>query len=1150
MRFNNPIFTNLGLLTKLTLFFGVFILSSQTQTWAQTKVLANEVTYTSPNNKTGGLFGPYNMPTVLDRGNALIDDDNYARLLASPGIVAGLASYKGVIELKFPQTRPANSWSYVRMQGDSGLFKALLGGSIGNLVGGVLGAVIAGNQEIVIDARNGNTSVLSRSSDLGFETDRVKLLQDGNGNYYLAIRPNAQYDRLRITNQIGTLLGFGNEKTLDVYNAFYYENDGVDCGRPFATSFDGSGIIGLEVLDINNQNLSAAIDADLNSHSNLKSSSLLNLNVASSLSQHFFFHTESSETTTLNIKLALGSSGLLNADLLGSIQVLLYDANNQMVYSKSLQSGLLNNPDILMVLQSGNPVMLTFAPGKKFARAEVKLNSVVGLNILGNGVKIYDVQRYNDNSGCPNPEIAPLPVATLGPLEVPSCASTLLDFDNVDFPHRAVDGNNESYAILNADAGSLLLDGPKAGFVKMNVGALNANQITYVRIGYDKDVLNRLLAGSLGKLVADLANDLLLGNQFIQVQAFDANNVEVLNENSRNFFGGTNGIITIVEDNIGRPYLAIKPNSAYSSIKITNHVRAVLPTGKQSTLHVYNACFEMGTDPCFAPNFTSYTGSGLNLSLGQISEAGVTDPYKAISANSSEYSKINLGIAGVAASVYQSIYFARPSQAGDHVQIRVAVEPSSLLSLDLLANYKVRFFNGETQVGSKYTLQQGLLNNIDLLSLFNSGGSVTLDFEPVGIFDRVDIGIESLASININAEPLRVYNVSRYGTACPIVNTPSPFEVSSCASRLVDSHNADEVQNLFDDNFDSYATLKSGAGFLLGLGNKHEGYLEMGYDQDMAAGVTSYIRIDFEETILKALVSGSLGNIVSGLVDGLVLGDHFFEVDVKKNTYDANGAVLSSTTIVSASSNTASAGGNNQIRVVQDAAGRYYIAVTPNQAYNAVRITDKTNSLLGLLAQPNSMNVYGMCTELSNNGCLEAFATSYEHSGLNLSVSDLSGAGVTNMEYALDANSQHYSEISNGTLGVGTSTKQWIFFNTISGPRDVAKIKFKTQGGGVDVDVLGGLEIKAYLGNVEVAQFDFHNGIINGINIINLLNNNQMAEINFKPGVPYDRITVGIKTLVQTSVFPPIQLYGVEGMCGGRSLLITNPNIYQRVKSN
>src|SRR5699024_5109690 len=229
-------------------------------------------------------------------------------------------------------------------------------------------------------------------------------------------------------------------------------------------------------------------------------------------------------------------------------------------------------------------------------------------------------------------------------------------------------------------------------------------------------------------------------------------------------------------------------------------------------------------------------------------------------------------------------------------------------------------------------------------------------------------------------------------------------------------------------------------------------------------------------------------------------------------------------------------------------AGRYYIAITPNQNYNAVRITDKTNSLLGLLAEPQTMNVYGMCTELSEERCLDAFATSYEYSGINLSVTDLSGAGVKNAERAINDNTQHYSEISNGTLAVGASTKQWIFFNSTAYDYDSVEIKFKTEGGGVDLDLLGGLEIKAYLNNDEVAQLDFQDGIVNGVNVLDLLNNNQMVELKFAPGAKFNRISVGIKTIIQASIFPPIHLYNVSRQCG--SFLITNPMIYQRVEEN
>src|SRR5690606_1174855 len=149
------------------------------------------------------------------------------------------------------------------------------------------------------------------------------------------------------------------------------------------------------------------------------------------------------------------------------------------------------------------------------------------------------------------------------------------------------------------------------------------------------------------------------------------------------------------------------------SIRISNHVTAALPLGKKATLDVYEACFETGTDLCFPANFTSYHGGGLGLSAADISKVGVADGYRAISANTSDYSRITLGVAGVAANVYQSIYFSQPSQVGNKVKIGIQIEPSSLLSLDLLGSYKVKFFRGETQVGPDYTLESGLINHVN-----------------------------------------------------------------------------------------------------------------------------------------------------------------------------------------------------------------------------------------------------------------------------------------------------------------------------------------------------------------------------------------------------------------------------------------------------
>src|SRR5690606_16882119 len=224
-------------------------------------------------------------------------------------------------------------------------------------------------------------------------------------------------------------------------------------------------------------------------------SGVLDLSVARSFSQYLYFAATSPGESTLNIKVALGSGGAVNTDLSGGTGIVLTDwytsiKQSDVVYRRSLQSGLLNNTDALNLLQSGGAATLTFAPGRAFDRVEVRLNSTVGLSVLGNGVRIYDVQRYDGTPTCINPEIDAIPTATTSPFDQPSCASNLIDFDNVDFAQYAMDGNNETHATLYADAGSLLVSERTAGYIEMDLGAtVPANKTTYVRIKDRKSVV-------------------------------------------------------------------------------------------------------------------------------------------------------------------------------------------------------------------------------------------------------------------------------------------------------------------------------------------------------------------------------------------------------------------------------------------------------------------------------------------------------------------------------------------------------------------------------------------------------------------------------------------------------------------------------------
>ncbi|WP_413511169.1 DUF11 domain-containing protein [Myroides odoratus] len=1099
----------------------VVLIAPWAQGYGQTKVAAN----TQTNGKNSavsvlGILGAYTPTTntnLADILNPTLAVDGSATTAATmKSTSALLATGESWLQMQFPSPALPNTTTFVKIGKPvaRGLSVDLLG-----LVGGLLG--LLSENIIIVEAYNGNTKLDNVTST---------IVEDATGAIFVKATPNQAYTSIRLklrsqSNLLGLSLGAGLD--MDVYEAFYYTGD-TSCGRPLATGVESAGLnvnlLGGLFTTIGTNQYGKSIDTDVNTYSVLKAGNLLNVNVGSHISQVFQFPNKSKVDATFTIKLG-PETGLLDVNLISGIEIRAYDGNNE-VYVRALRGGLLNGVDILGLLQGNTPPTLTFAPGRSFDKVEVRLNTAVNIGLASGGLRIYDVQRY-DGVTCINPNIT-IPTATATPFETASCTTSLVDFQNVDFATNVLDNNNETYATLYAKAGTLLAGEYASGMLQMAYpNTVPAYTTSYIRIDMEAEIINKLVGGTLGGLVGGLTG-ILLGDHYFEVDAYNGSSV-VSHATSQNGFSSTTttgGKTTLVQDKIGRFYIAVTPNQPYTSIKITNKVGGI-PNGAIRTLKVYNMCREIGTDACFAPQFTSYDQTGLTVSIGDLSSAGVKNPYYAISDSSSDYAEISNGLVSVAGTVNQTIYFNQPSQVGDQVKVRLQLNTPSLLSLDLLGRYKVITYLGNEQKQT-FTLQQGLVNNLNLLNLFRSGGIQTLTFPTTQIFDRVDIQVQSLVSVSA-APSIRLYDVKRVNTACLQPTVVSPFIAPVCATQLVDAKNANDIDNLFDDNFDSYATLQSGAGILLGLGNKYEGFVELGYTNPVPAHTTSYVRIDFEGSALKQLIGGSLGNIVTGLLDGLLLGNHSFVVTVK----DANGNPI----LEESSQAVASSLRNGKIRVVVDKLGRTYLAITPTQAYKTVRITDKTDSAIGLLAQPNTMNVYGMCYETGSDSCVAPFSTSFEYEGINLSVNLLGGAGVTYPERAIDDNSTHGSQMSLGTISVAGGVKQWINFNSLSQANDVTNIRMKVGTGGISLSLLENLEIAAYRGDVLVDRLNWNNGLLEGTDILGLLNSTAVVDIPFKPNGQYDRIAIGIKNVVSVGVFPPIEIYKVERLCQPQQLV-------------
>src|SRR5690606_17127987 len=141
------------------------------------------------------------------------------------------------------------------------------------------------------------------------------------------------------------------------------------------------------------------------------------------------------------------------------------------------------------------------------------------------------------------------------------------------------------------------------------------------------------------------------------------------------------------------------------------------------------------------------------------------------------------------------------------------------------------------------------------------------------------------------------------------------------------------------------------------------------FDETLPANTTSYIRIGVDDAgLLNALFGGSLGTLLDDVV-GILLGNHSFEVDVKNS---AGTSVLSGTSVNSFEN------ANGRIRIVQNALGQFFFAITPDEPYSRIRITDRTSP--GLIAT-NEIDVYGAYYVENEAPCTPAFGTSFDGTG-------------------------------------------------------------------------------------------------------------------------------------------------------------------------
>ncbi|WP_405250465.1 Ig-like domain-containing protein [Dokdonia sp. Asnod3-C12] len=332
------------------------------------------------------------------------------------------------------------------------------------------------------------------------------------------------------------------------------------------------------------------------------------------------------------------------------------------------------------------------------------------------------------------------------------------------------------------------------------------------------------------------------------------------------------------------------------------------------------------------------------------------------------------------------------------------------------------------------------------------------------------------------------------------------------ATTITNQENVDDANLATNQDLTDFAEVRANSGTL--FFGAYDGVLELSYGELLPANTTSYIKIETEDDLLPSLLGGSLGNLLADVLGIVLIGNQEFTVK----------ALNGNTTVLSAVSSDPNTFSGARTQIVTDAQGDYYIALTPDQPYSSIEITNSIGSLIGL-NQERSLKVYGAFYGADAPICNTPSFTSFDGTGLNLDLINLGGAGVTNIENAIDGDLATFSELSLGVLSVAATVEQVIYFQNASQPTEDFKIRLAVDPSLLALGVANNIQFEAYNGSNLIASRNL--GSLLNLELINLLQSNTPVDIGFDVSAPVDRIVVSYSSLLNTSLSQRVDLYDV-----------------------
>ncbi len=752
------------------------------------------------------------------------NSNNFARLRAYGGVFGGGGSYDGELLVAYDHLVPAYTTTFIRLDDEDGFVANLLGGTVGEIVGTLIG----GNLSMTIEAFNGGSQVAEGTIPGSFNTDEARILTAADGNIYAAITPSSPYNRIQITTDVTAVI-LGSRLDVDVYDIFY-STATDNCGSAFGTSYDVTGVT-LNPANINGnvgENLERAIDGNLNTFSVLNPGAL---SVAGTTRQHFYFSSEGLPTDELKITLSL-SQEIANVALLSNIYINLYHNNTQVTrYSiDDLGDELLGilGLDLLGLFADGEPVTFSVQPGVSYDRAEIELSGVLSANLVAN-LRIHEVARSASRPTINDVDAQGNMVVCTG-TDVVLTATPGVNTDIIRWYDAPVGGNElHEGAIFNA--GEIAYETTYYASAT-SAGCTESSVRVAVTVGIDPDPTINLNGSSVYSVAmgqslqlpnATADNATSSGWQSLDGLTIDGNRTVQFNQA---------GIYTF--------------RYSATGTSCTNYVDVVVnvidPDGCN---FVFNRVY--------ANNGTvTSVSSLLGVPLGT-----VTNPNRAADGNPQTYSllteTVNLLNGVLTGRTSQTLSWNQNIPAGTPVTIKLGREYGAAT---VNGGITVQAFRNSTPVGPAIVVDQNLVSAINGVNEFEftfvpvSGGSPAE-------YDAVRVSI--VPGVINTLQSVRVYDAYYHQNASTLADcTPGALDILTgfesmvggldVASGLTAVTNAG---NAVDNDMDTYAVLYN----LVGAAVRSK--LDITFNQPSLAGDSMLIKIGIPTGLLDLNVIGS-----------------------------------------------------------------------------------------------------------------------------------------------------------------------------------------------------------------------------------------------------------------------------------------------------